>query len=56
MNEEERRKIISEDYGDGIVEFAISPEEFARFAVRQLILLVINMQRYMFLFPEYLTD
>ncbi|WMJ88670.1 S8 family peptidase [Anaerocolumna sp. MB42-C2] len=32
MNEEERRKIISEDYGDGIVEFAISPEEFARFA------------------------
>ncbi len=32
MNEEERRKIISDDYADGIVEYAISPEEFARYA------------------------
>lgn len=32
MNEEERRQIISNDYADGIVEFALSTEEFARFA------------------------
>ncbi len=32
MNEEERRKIISNDYADGIVEHAISQEEFARYA------------------------
>lgn len=32
MNEEERRQIISEDYVDGIVEYAISPEEYARYA------------------------
>lgn len=32
MNAEERRKIISDDYADGIVEYAISPEEFARYA------------------------
>lgn len=32
MNEEERRKIISDDYADGIVEYAISPEESARYA------------------------
>ncbi|ROR30522.1 subtilase family protein [Mobilisporobacter senegalensis] len=32
MNEEERRKIISGDYADGIVEYAISSEEFARYA------------------------
>lgn len=32
MNEEERMKIISNDYTDGIVETALSPEEYARFA------------------------
>ncbi|MGB8453560.1 MAG: S8 family peptidase [Anaerocolumna sp.] len=32
MNEEERRKIISEDYADGIIESTLSPEEFARYA------------------------
>lgn len=32
MTEEDRRKIISEDYADGIVEYAISPEEFSRYA------------------------
>ena len=32
MNEEERRQIISNDYADGIVEFALSLEEFARYA------------------------
>jgi hypothetical protein len=32
MNEEERIKIISNDYTDGIVETALSPEEYARFA------------------------
>lgn len=32
MNEEERRKILSSDFADGIVEYAISPEEYARYA------------------------
>jgi subtilisin family serine protease len=32
MNEEERRQIISDDYVDGIVEIALSPEEYARYA------------------------
>lgn len=32
MNEEERRQIVSNDYADGIVEFALSTEEFARFS------------------------
>lgn len=32
MNEEERLKIISNDYTDGIVEYALSSEEYARFA------------------------
>lgn len=32
MNEEERRKITSYDYTDGIIEFAISPDEYARFS------------------------
>ncbi len=32
MNEEERRKIISNDYADGIIEYAISPEEYTRYA------------------------
>lgn len=32
MNEEERLKIISDDYVDGIVEYALSSEEYARYA------------------------
>lgn len=32
MNVEERARIISEDYVDGIVEYAVSPQEYARYA------------------------
>ncbi len=32
MNEEERKKIVSNDFTDGIVEYAVSSEEYARFA------------------------
>ncbi len=32
MNEEERARILSEDYVDGIVEYAISSEEYAQYA------------------------
>lgn len=32
MNAEERMKIISDDYIDGIVEYALSSEEYARYA------------------------
>ena len=32
MNEEERTRIISEDYVDGIVEYAVSSQEYARYA------------------------
>ncbi len=32
MNDEDRIKIISNDFADGIIEYAISPEEYARYA------------------------
>lgn len=32
MNEDERRKITSNDFADGIIEFAISPDEYARYS------------------------
>lgn len=32
MNEEDRQKIMSYDYADGIIELALSLEEFARYA------------------------
>lgn len=36
MNEEERRKIISDEYLEGIVEYSISSEEVGRFAAETL--------------------
>lgn len=32
MNEEDRRKILSDEYTEGIINYSISPEEFSRYA------------------------
>ena len=56
MNEEERQKIISNDFADGIIEYALSSEEYARYAGETINYINDNMLRFMFLFPKYPTD